>query len=76
MFATSAIAQADIKAADHAIAADQPVPQRDLLFEVGLLEIEVLHVEELAVEIAVADEGLQIQSRVSVVLSSVHDVSF
>ena len=39
-------------------------------------EIEVLHVEELAVEIAVADEGLQIQSRVSVVLSSVHDVSF
>ena len=56
-------AEGDVQSADDAEADRQPVQAPSLLEEVALLELEVVDVEQLAVEVAVAHGSRQRRSR-------------
>src|SRR5262249_4722379 len=56
------IARPHLQAPDDALPHHQPVQQPPLRIHVVLLELQVKHVEQLAVEIPVADKGLHTRS--------------
>jgi len=62
----------DVEPADHAVAEHEPVEQSALADAVRRLELEILHAEQLTVEVAVAQRRLESGARVGGCLVLVH----
>ena len=61
--ALAVVAKLHVESTDHSPAAHQTVGEPDLVLKVTLLRLEVMHIEELAVKVAVAYKGLQTKIR-------------